>query len=301
MAKIDSLLFENLPMKKTQKAEKKQEEKEFAISSSIGVQKLIFIALVVVGLIAILILGKVAMTKLSTDPAGKCSKFIGKEKEDCIDNLLAIKYIESLNLKKCSKLKTDALRQICVARINEKIAALQQEILNEALTKRDVSVCKGSPNRKACEDAFNLAGASVSENIEDCDKINDKSTSTNCKDNLLISQALTGKDTCSELSNQAAKEDCEYTQVINEANSKQDAGLCDKLSAEERKAQCKDSFYVAQTFSKDDASFCEKITNEGTKNNCLTNYYINKALISGDKSYCEKIGDEEQKNACLQS
>ena len=298
MAKVDNLLFENLPKKN---AEKKQQEKELVASSSISNQKLIFIALVVVGVIIIAILGKVAFIKLSTDPSGKCKKFIGKEKEDCIDNLLALKYIEGLNIKKCEKLKSDALRQICVTRINEKIYALEAEALSEALTKRDVSICKKSPDRKKCEDAFNLARASLSENVEDCEKISDKLTSNSCKDNILINQAINGKDTCSQLSNSAAKEDCEYTQLANEVSTKNDPSLCDKLKSEDKINSCKDSYYLNQVSLKEDASYCEKLSNDASVKSCLTNFYINKRFSTGDKSFCDKILDEVQKNACLGS
>ncbi len=298
MAKIDNLLFENLPRKK---AGRKQEEKEPSISSSLSTQKLIFIALVVVGIIAILILGKVAITKLSTDPTGKCSAFKGEERANCIENLLALKYIESMNIEKCEKLKNDALRQICITRINEKISSLQEKALIDALTKKDISICKKSPDRKSCEDAFILARASVSENIEDCDKIKDKSTSLSCKDNILISHALTGKNTCSQLSNQAAREDCEYAQLVNEVNTVRDPELCNKLNAETKINGCKDAFYLNHVYAKDDVSFCEKLSNSAGKDSCLTNFYVNKRLSTGDKSFCEKIADEVQKNACLQS
>lgn len=296
MAKVDNLLFENLPKKKP---EKKQQKK--GPVSSISNQKLIFITLVIVGLIAILLLGRVAITKLSVDPTGKCNSFKGEEKANCIENLLALKYIESLNIKKCDKLKTDALRQICITRMNEKISNLQEEALIDALTKKDISICKKSPDRKRCEDAFSLARASVSENIEECDKIGDKSTSLSCKDNILISQALTGKDTCSQLSNQAAKEDCEYTQLVNEVNIVKDPELCHKLNGGAKINDCKDAFYLNHVYAKDDVSFCEKLSNSAGKDSCLTNFYVNKRLSTGDKSFCEKIADEVQKNACLNS
>lgn len=298
MAKVDKLLFENLPKKK---AERKQKEKEQPISSSLSTQKLIFIALVVVGIIAILILSKAAITRLSTDPASKCSSFKDEEKANCVENLQALKYIDALNLKKCEKLKTDALKQVCITRINEKIGILQQEALNEALTEKEVSICKKSPDRKRCEDAFNLAKASVSENIEDCKKIADKSTSAGCKDNILISQALTGKNTCGELSNKAAKEDCEYTRLANEVNTARDPGLCSKLNDEAKINSCKDAFYLNQAYAKDDVSYCEKLSNIAAKESCSTNFYVNKRLSTGDKSFCEKIKSESEKNACLNS
>lgn len=114
--------------------------------------------------------------------------------------------------------------------------------------------------------------------LANCDKIQDSGLIQNCRDALLLEQAIKNSDInlCNTISEAQKKQFCitqlgkkntnvDFASVVSSGN----IGECQKLSSTRLKNQCHDMILISQVRNSKNTSLCATLTNTGMMNTCM--------------------------------
>lgn len=147
-------------------------------------------------------------------------------------------------------------------------------------------------------DANIYAQATIANNLEQCDLIQNKETKTECKDvvqaNLLTMEAREKMDTklCADIKLERYKENCEF--MVNAKVEKAD---------EQKKNQERiitESGLVEKLISEGNIKKCDQLKDPNYLEQCKLQIVINKAIAANDVSKCNELKDSKQAEFCKQ-
>ena len=210
-------------------------------------------------ILVILSLVLVACNPTGAFSADKCLTQKDSAKDDC--------YLQE---KKCSKIKSDEVRDSCVTEL--------------AKAKDDVKVCDLVKNDKAAD--FCVHEIAVEQDNHDlCKEIDSQYWKDNCNFNLAVNN---NKDIyCSLISVEKQKADCFY----DIAQATQDTMLCEFLEGKNRE-RC--VYFIAQ--NKKDITICNEVPSSLGRDACK----LKLSKITNKFENCDKIKIKDVKMLCYE-
>ena len=181
------------------------------------------------------------------------------------------------------KSKWTPIFDVCPALVRDDLS-LCEEIINKDSTKEYLVV--------NCKEAINAIRIIRYNDIETCNKIEDKYQKDSCL--AYVNKDIVKCKNARDYSNPDRIEE----EALCEAIVSNDITKCEKVKGEKRISDvnpwqpqgpyedCRDGFYFDKAIAYDNSDYCEKIISLESKGECL-------AVVTGDEAYCDLVKEDQ--------